>query len=829
MTLQGTVVGFRRFRDAIADGDTVPYVIEMGGEWEVGYGSFTAPATLNRVTVKASSNNNLIVDFSAGQKSIWVDAIADLLTASSIAVSSVNGQTGAVVLTKSDIGLSNADNTSDANKPVSTATQTALDLKVNTSTLGAANGVATLGSDSKLTSSQLPDIAVVSYLGSAASQAAMLALTGQQGDWCIRTDLSTTWVITGANPAVIGSWTQLSYPTAPVTSVAGKTGSVTLTSSDVGLGNVDNTSDLNKPVSTATQTALNGKQSTVTVSGIVKGNGSGTLSAAVSGTDYAPATAGSAILKGNGAGGFSAASAGTDYQASITATGLLKGAGSGSVSAAVSGTDYAPATTGSAILKGNSAGGFASAAAGTDYQAPIGTISGLAKGNGANALIAAVAGTDYIAPPSGTSLLKANSGGALANAVSGTDYAPATSGSAILKGNGSGGFNSAVAGTDYVTPTGTTTLTNKTLVASGSNTVEATSGPTSTQLAGNRNKIINGAMMIDQRNAGASVTPTASGYTLDRWYAQLSQSSKYSVQQNAGAVTPPVGFINYLGITSTSAYSITSSDQFNINQRIEGLNISDLAWGTSSAKTVTLSFWVYSSLTGTFGGAVTNSGVDRSYPFSYTISAANTWEQKSITIAGDTSGTWLTTNGIGIRLYINLGAGSTLSGTAGSWAAATYTSATGATSVVGTNGATFYITGVQLEKGATATPFENRLYGTELALCQRYAYKIGGDGISYQMLTMAQTGSSSGWAYGIFSNPVTMRSSPTLAAYSAANTWSIADGVNSGALTGYGMDIASPTNIALYFNYSFAFVGGRCARIYANLNGSSYVLFSAEL
>lgn len=385
MTLAGTVVGFRRFRDVINDGATVPYVIENGAEWEVGYGSFTAPATLNRVTVKASSNGGALVDFSAGQKSIWVDAIADLLTASTVAVSSVNGYTGVVTLTKSDIGLSNVDNTSDANKPVSTATQTALDLKVNTSTLGAANGVATLGSDSKLTSSQLPDIAVVSYLGSAASQAAMLALTGQQGDWCIRTDLSTTWVITGANPAVIGSWTQLSYPTAPVTSVAGKTGAVTLDATDVGA------------------------QATITVNGIVKGNGSGTLSAAVSGTDYAPATSGSAILKGNGAGGFSAASAGTDYQAAITASGLLKGAGSGSVSAAVSGTDYAPATTGSAILKGNSAGGFASAAAGTDYQNPIGTISGLAKGNGANALIAAVAGTDYVAP-----------GGALGTPSSGT-------------------------------------------------------------------------------------------------------------------------------------------------------------------------------------------------------------------------------------------------------------------------------------------------------------------------------------------------------------------------------------------------------------------------
>jgi hypothetical protein len=127
---------------------------------------------------------------------------------------------------------------------------------VNTSALGASSGVATLDSGSKLTSSQLPDIAVTAYLGDSANEAAMLALTGQQGDWTTRTDLGTVWIITGSDPSVIGGWTQLSYPTAPVTSVATKTGAVTLDSSDVGLGNVDNTSDANKPVSTAQQTAL---------------------------------------------------------------------------------------------------------------------------------------------------------------------------------------------------------------------------------------------------------------------------------------------------------------------------------------------------------------------------------------------------------------------------------------------------------------------------------------------------------------------------------------------------------------------------------------------
>ena len=242
---------------------------------------------------------------------------------------------------------------------------------------------------------------------------------------------------------------------------------------------------------------------------------------------------------------------------------------------------------------------------------------------------------------------------------------------------------------------------------------------------GFKNRIINGDMRIDQRNAGAS---SASGrFTIDRWLADSSQSAKYTVQQNAGSVTPPAGFTNYLGVTSSSAYSVLTGDYFTVQQYIEGFNVADLGWGTANAKTVTLSFWVRSSLTGTFGGALKNSAENRSYPFTYTISAANTWEQKSITIAGDTSGTWLTNNGRGISLFFGLGVGSTYSGTAGAWAGSNFASATGATSVVGTNGATFYITGVQLEVGTVATSFDVRPYGTELALCQRYYFKtIGG-------------------------------------------------------------------------------------------------------
>ena len=274
-----------------------------------------------------------------------------------------------------------------------------------------------------------------------------------------------------------------------------------------------------------------------------------------------------------------------------------------------------------------------------------------------------------------------------------------------------------------------------------------------------KNRIINGDMRIDQRNAGASVTQTAANlYGLDRWTFYGAQASKFTVQQNAGSVTPPDGFTNYLGVTSSSAYSVGSGEFFILRQKIEGYNIADLGWGTANAKTVTLSFWVRSSLTGTFGGSLMNNAENRAYPFTYTISAANTWEQKTITIAGDTSGTWLTTNSIGMTVIYGLGVSSTLSGTSGAWAGTTYWSATGATSVVGTNGATWYVTGVQLEQNTSATPFERRLYNQELANCQRY-YEVGTD---RNAILWAGNTTLNGVYYSNKGFCVTKRASPTV-------------------------------------------------------------------
>jgi hypothetical protein len=336
-----------------------------------------------------------------------------------------------------------------------------------------------------------------------------------------------------------------------------------------------------------------------------------------------------------------------------------------------------------------------------------------------------------------------------------------------------------------------------------------------------KNRIINGDMRIDQRNAGASVTPTNAQYLTDRFSALLTQASKFTAQQNAGSVTPPAGFINYLGMTSSSAYSIGSGDAFGVLQKIEGLNVADLGWGTANAKTITLSFWVRSSLTGTFGGSILNSDVTRSYPFTYTINSANTWEYETITIAGDTSGTWLKTNGIGLNLNFSLGTGATYNGTAGSWAGAYYLSATGATSVVGTNGATFYITGVQLEVGSSATGFEYNDYGRQLIQCQRYTLLLG-DGLQGIAPDTVST-----FFCPTISPP--MRTSPSVSI--TDTTISISDNyasdfTSSGSTISQLAVSAYGGRIAVY-----GFTGLTTGRMYAAFNNTNgyFLLLSAEL
>jgi len=340
-------------------------------------------------------------------------------------------------------------------------------------------------------------------------------------------------------------------------------------------------------------------------------------------------------------------------------------------------------------------------------------------------------------------------------------------------------------------------------------------------------------MVIDQRNAGALVNPAVSGtYYLDRFIVGSSVAGKFSIGQNAGSVTPPVGFKNYLGTTSLSAYTPLTNESFTIQQRIEGYNVADLGWGTANAKTVTLSFWVYSSLTGTFGGNLRNSPASRYYPYSYTISAANTWEYKTITVAGDTSGTWATDNTAGLNVQWALGAGPTITGTAGSWGSTAYATATGATSVVGTNGATFYLTGCQLEVGTQATSFDYRPYGTELALCQRYYYKVKGSGTGASTFGLAYIGSTT-QAQGFVQFPVTMRDRPTALEQSGtAADYIIAHGGTAStcsAVPTYNTTTTKESALAI-FTVASGLTVGQAGRISgATDNANTYLAWSAEL
>jgi hypothetical protein len=282
---------------------------------------------------------------------------------------------------------------------------------------------------------------------------------------------------------------------------------------------------------------------------------------------------------------------------------------------------------------------------------------------------------------------------------------------------------------------------------------------------GFRNRLINGAMMIDQRNAGASSTAVDNTYYLDRWTTPISAGlvSSFTIQQST---TVPSNFTNSVIITSSAASTIGADDYGLLWQKIEGLNCADLGWGSSSAKTVTMSFWVRSSLTGQFGVFLENSSQARGYSALYTINAANTWEYKTIVIPGDTTGTWLTTTGIGMYVGFSLACGSNLARTAGAWNSAQTLGATGQTNVLATNGATWYVTGIQFEVGTQATPFEVRDFGRELLLCYRYCLVDTNEGSSYVTFGIGNASSSTAFAARRFL-PVTMRAGPTVTISSA--------------------------------------------------------------
>lgn len=234
-----------------------------------------------------------------------------------------------------------------------------------------------------------------------------------------------------------------------------------------------------------------------------------------------------------------------------------------------------------------------------------------------------------------------------------------------------------------------------------------------------KNRIINGDMRIDQRSNGALVSGIAAGANLlpDRFTTYAGGVNSYSLQQVTDA---PVGFVNSLKLTVTAAATLSAAQFAFTRQIIEGINIADFAWGSASATSVTVSFWVKSSLTGLFAIALINSAEDRSYPATYNINSVNTWEYKTILVPGDTTGIWLTNNSNGIRLAFDHGAGSNFNGTANTWQSGWKQRTSGCVSLSQTLGATFQLTGLQLEKGSTATSFDYRDYGRELIMCQRY-------------------------------------------------------------------------------------------------------------
>ncbi len=352
-----------------------------------------------------------------------------------------------------------------------------------------------------------------------------------------------------------------------------------------------------------------------------------------------------------------------------------------------------------------------------------------------------------------------------------------------------------------------------------------------TQIGGRRNIIINGGMSISQRHGTTATTPAHEDYVIDRWESHLNQSGKFSVQQVEDAPSGE-GVGKYSSkITSLSAYTIQANDFFVYNQNIEGSNIDYLQFGTSSAKTITISFYVKSSLTGTFSVAIRNSAYNRSQVQEYTISSANTWERKSLTFTGDTSGTWLTTIGTGMRLSWGLGGGSSyhISST-GTWLGVDDWTTSNSTSVVSTNAATWYLTGVQVEVGTQATPFEYRTVGEELSLCQRYYYVLADardHNSAYQFMNIH--GYSTAQVEGTVNFPVFMRTAPSIvqgAGTDYFNAMNASGGILFGALLIY----QATSRVCLLYQNSLSAnpaTGAAYRCQFNNLN--AYVHFSAEL
>ena len=352
---------------------------------------------------------------------------------------------------------------------------------------------------------------------------------------------------------------------------------------------------------------------------------------------------------------------------------------------------------------------------------------------------------------------------------------------------------------------------------------------TTAQYYGFKNRIINGAMTVSQYNGTNSVTLTTGVYFIDRYYTNLNPGSGHTGQQ---VTTVPNGnFINSVKLTVGTGGTATAAQQARFVQSIEGLNIYDLGWGTANAQSITLSFWVQSSITGTYPVGFANDSGAACYVGTYAISTANTWTYVTITVPGPTSGTWITSNNRGIKVAWGLGAGSNYNQAAGSWSysGTDQYSVSGAANWIGTSGATFYITGVQLEAGSTATSFDYRPYGTELALCQRYYQYLAGStatGDQYIASGMCNTSVQARFPYVL---PVQMRVGPGVTFPSASNFIIYSGGATPAvtALTTAGT--SDPRFFAISATVASGLSAGYGAILLGENTTSSAIQLSAEL
>lgn len=345
---------------------------------------------------------------------------------------------------------------------------------------------------------------------------------------------------------------------------------------------------------------------------------------------------------------------------------------------------------------------------------------------------------------------------------------------------------------------------------------------------GFRNLIINGAMNVDQRNT-ATTAVTTNAYTVDRWYVENGSDAVLSSQQSTD-VPAGQGFNKSLKVTATTADASIGATQYAvITQHIEGSNSAQLAWGASGAKPVVVSFWVKATVTGTYSFTLYNDGASRICPSSYTVNASNTWEKKTVYIVGDTSGTWLTTTGRGVVCNFYIALGTTYLGTSSVWNGSSIYGVTGQANALASTSNIFAITGVQLEQNLQPTPFEQRPYGTELALCQRY-YRVQGQASgtgAYAYFVTGWSNTTLEAAFGFAIQPA-MRSFPSIAT-SASSTFYIDRAPGSGAATSGSVQAVRADSLRINFsNAGSASVGG-AAMLLQNNAAAAFFTFDAEL